>query len=60
MFYDSENELMNMNCTIPDGSYAGWGWGPSMKGTEMIIFSANGDQSSALTYYSEGKETPTP
>ena len=28
--YDSTNSVMVMNCTIPDASYAGWGWGKSM------------------------------
>ena len=31
-----------MVATLPDSSWAGWGWGPTMEDTEMIIFSANG------------------
>jgi len=57
--YDSTNSVMIMNCTIPDSSYAGWGWGKSMDNTEMVIFSANGISSSAITYFSKGKDTPT-
>jgi len=53
VFYDQTNELVNIEATLVDNSYAGWGWGASMTQTEMVIFSANADSSSALTYYSE-------
>ena len=59
VFYDQTNELVNIEATLVDGSYAGWGWGSSMKETEMVIFSANADSSSALTYYSKTTEPPT-
>ena len=39
-----------MQATLPDGSYAGWGWGPTMENTEMVIFSANGALSSVTAY----------
>ena len=48
-----------MNTTIPDSSYAGWGWGSSMTNTEMVIFSADGDKSQAKTYYSKTEDDPT-
>ena len=32
-----------MNVTIPYNTYAGWGWGSSMKDTEMVIFTAPAD-----------------
>ena len=52
-------EQIVMNVTLPDSSYAGWGWGSSMTNTEMVIFSANGaDKSSATTYYSKEETKP--
>ena len=56
--YDEASSNLVMNAVIPDGSYAGWGWGASMTNTEMVIFSANGDSSSASTYYSTGHSEP--
>ena len=50
---------MTIVATLNDGSYAGWGWGSSMDGTEMVIFSANGDSSSVGYYYSTGFTEPT-
>ena len=50
---------MTIVATLNDGSYAGWGWGSSMDGTEMVIFSANGDSSSVGYYYSTGETKPT-
>lgn len=50
-----------MNCTIPKGSYAGWGWGKNMDNTEMVIFEAPTDPTAlpdVTTYYSKGKDTP--
>ena len=57
--YDLKNEKLHMNVTLPDTSFAGWGWGASMVDTEMVIFSANGDSSSATTYYSSKTGTPS-
>jgi len=59
VFYDQTNELVNIEATLVDSSYAGWGWGSSMKETEMVIFSANADSSTALTYYSVQEGPPT-
>jgi len=57
--YDAATELILMNCTIPYGSYAGWGWGLNMIQTEMVIFSAYGkDTSTVTTYYSTSKDDP--
>ena len=42
-FYDKRYEKVTVQAILPDSSYAGWGWGPTMKDTEMLIFSANGD-----------------
>ena len=53
------NDLVNIEATLVDGSYAGWGWGSSMTETEMMIFSASADASSSLTYYSTTEQTPT-
>ena len=47
-----------MIATLPDQSFAGWGWGGSMTNTEMLIFSANGDKSDMETYYGIGDEDP--
>ena len=47
-----------MKATLSDSSYAGWGWGSSMFNTEMVVFSANGDSSSATTYYSTKEDMP--
>ena len=58
MKYDADAEVISMNATLPDSSYAGWGWGSSMVNTEMVIFVANGDSSSATTYYSSDKSEP--
>ena len=58
MNYDPQSELVSMRASIPGGSYAAWGWGDSMKDTEMLVFSADGDASSVETYYSKGKKTP--
>ena len=48
-----------MTALVADGSYAGWGWGATMIDTEMVIFSADGDSSSAETYYSTKHDTPS-
>ncbi len=53
--YDTTTELINMGATLPSGSYAGWGWGASMINTEMVIFSADGDNSDVTTFYSAGQ-----
>ena len=37
-YYDTSREVVVMEATLPDGSYAGWGWGSSMTNTEMLIF----------------------
>jgi len=58
-FYNSKSEKVIMTATLPDSSYAGWGWGSSMTNTEMVIFSADGADSSATTYYSKGENDPT-
>ena len=58
-FYDTTSEKFVVQATLPDSSYAGWGWGPSMTRTEMLIFSANGASSSMTTYYSIGEQEPT-
>ena len=48
-----------MEATLPQNSFAGWGWGATMVDTEMLIFSASTvDGSSITTYYSSGKTTP--
>ena len=54
-YYDTGLEKVVVQATLPDSSYAGWGWGASMTNTEMLIFSANGASSSVTTYYSEGE-----
>jgi len=59
VFYDATNELINIEVTLVDGSYVGWGWGSDMTETEMLIFSANADSSTALAYYSQTEEPPT-
>ena len=41
-YYDPASEQVFISVTLPDKSYAGWGWGSSMTNTEMIIFSADG------------------
>ncbi len=60
--YDPETEQIVMNSTIPIGSYAALGWGPSMINTEMVQFSADTDasQSKVATFYSSAKDTPSP
>ena len=57
-FYDPNTELVNIVAEIKDGSFAGWGWGSEMKDTEMIIFVANGDDSTVDYYYSIGYSKP--
>ena len=57
-YYDPASEQVFISVTLPDKSYAGWGWGSSMTNTEMIIFSADGQQSTAKTYYSKGEQDP--
>mmetsp|Transcript_6602 Transcript_6602/g.8962 ORF Transcript_6602/g.8962 Transcript_6602/m.8962 type:complete len:139 (+) Transcript_6602:1356-1772(+) len=57
--YSESDGMLVMNATLPDSSYAGWGWGSSMTNTEMVIFSADGADSSATTYYSKGENDPT-
>ena len=57
-YYDKSSDKVIVRAELPDSSYAGWGWGASMTNTEMIIFSADGDQSSASTYYSSGTTEP--
>ena len=49
-YYDEPNEKIVVQATLPDSSYAGWGWGSAMANTEMLIFSANGDTSSVTAY----------
>ena len=54
VYYDPDTELVNMDTTLPQNSFLGWGWGATMVETEMLIFSANtdADTSYATTYYS--------
>ena len=56
--YVEADDVISMNATIPDKSYAGWGWGGSMTNTEMLIFSADGDNSDMETYYGVGDTEP--
>ena len=59
VFYSADTELLYMEATLPQNSFAGWGWGATMVDTEMLIFSASTvDGSSITTYYSSGKTTP--
>lgn len=48
-----------MNAVVPTGTYAAWGWGASMKDTEIVFFSANGADSAVEFYYSVTEEPPT-
>ena len=57
-WYDTDNEKFVVQATIADQSFAGWGWGSSMTNTEMVIFSANGDDSTATTYKGKGDTDP--
>lgn len=57
-FYDSTLDKVVVEATLPDGSYAGWGWGHDMDGTEMIIFSADGASSSVSINYSVKEDEP--
>lgn len=59
-YYDPTLEKIVIEAVLPDGSYAGWGWGDSMTETEMIIFSANGADTSAKPYYATTEATPQP
>ena len=60
--YDTTNDQVVMQAILPDGSYAGWGWGPDMgsatTSTEMVIFSANGASSTITTYQGVGEQPP--
>jgi len=58
--YDPVGDLMVINATIPQNSYVGWGWGASMKNTEMVIFQASTTTtaSTVTTYYSTSETTP--
>jgi hypothetical protein len=49
-----------MEALLPGGSFTGWGWGSSMQDTEMVIFSADGENSIVSTYYSSGFKDPDP
>ena len=49
-----------MQAVIPDGSFAAWGWGASMFGTEIVMFSGNGESSDVQYFFSEGQTDPTP
>ena len=59
MYYDQETDLITMKASIPDGSYAGFGWGKTMTNTEMVIFTTKDGQGAVTTYYSTGDTTPT-
>ena len=59
-FYDPDTELVNIVANIKDQSFAGWGWGASMTGTEMVIFSADGDSSTVSYSYGVGDTDPQP
>lgn len=58
-YYDPQTQLVNLEATLPVGSYAGWGWGPSMTDTEMLIFSASDGASDINFYLSSGFTKPT-
>ena len=50
--------MVTVEAVIPDGSFAGWGWGSSMTDTEMIIFETGA--SAGVTFYDgTGDTTPT-
>ena len=59
MWYDTGSEKVIMEATIPDGSYAAWGWGESMTNTEIVMFSGNGASSDVQYFYATGETTPT-
>ena len=57
-YYDFTTEMVTIEAVIPDGSYAGWGWGSSMTDTEMVIFETGA--SAGVTFYDgTGETTPT-
>jgi len=58
VYYNSTTALLNIEAKIKAGTYAGWGWGSSMTNTEMVIFSANGAQSSVDNRYATAHATP--
>ena len=59
VYYDTTTQKIVMDAVIPDGSYQGWGWGPTMTNTEIVVFSAEGASSAVTTYYGTGDTRPT-
>ena len=39
-----------MDARLPASNFAGWGWGKSIKDSEMVIFNSDGGNSAASTY----------
>ena len=58
MYFDSAKDLLYMSANVKDGSYLGFGWGATMSNTEMLVWSADGDNSEFSAYYSYGNEMP--
>lgn len=58
-YYDSDTQNIVMKASIPDNSFAAWGWGSSMTDTEIVMFSGNGADSDVQYFYSTGRTDPT-
>ena len=60
VYYDDRTELINMIVNIPKNSYAGFGWGPEMKDTELVVFQATDtvDENTFITYKGVGETWP--
>lgn len=56
--FDPATDLINMQATVPTGSYASWGWGHDMKDTEIVFFSADGKNSEVTFWWSKDDDTP--
>ncbi len=56
--YDPTSQMVTITAVIPDGSYAGWGWGSSMTDTEMVIFET-GTSAGVSFYDGTGDTAPT-
>ena len=56
--WDTANNRVQFWATVMENSFLGLGFGQTMTDTEMIVWSANGNQSYVNTYYSTGNKQP--
>ena len=59
MKWDTTNNELIITAKVPDKTWFAWGWGGSMTQTSMVLWEANGEDSSVTELYSEHEGHPS-